>query len=104
MKIFFIRNIHTKLYFPEPKGRRGRGGSFTEANNKDDNARIFRSELSAKRFLGEWLKGEYHRSSGIDPGHPGNDWEPDYWEEIYIKPKANRKREDYEIILKEIDL
>lgn len=101
MKIFFIRNIHTKLYFPEPKGRNGRGGSFTEATDKGDNARIFRSELGAKRFLGAWLKGEYHHSYSIGYDYEGN---RDDYEDVNIIPKSNRNRDDYEIILKEINL
>ena len=104
MRLFFIQHKSTKLYFPDPKGRAGRGGSFTEATDKGDDARIFRSKLAAKRFLGQWLRGEHHHTSGYDPGHPGNDYESDYWDEIIIKPKSNRNLNDYEIIEKEIIL
>lgn len=104
MKLWFLRHKETKLYFPDPKGRSGRGGSFTEATDNGDDARIFRSERSAKLFLGAWAKGQYHHSGGVDPGHPGNDWEADYWEEVEIKPIASRNKQDYEIIMKEIIL
>lgn len=102
MKLFFIRNKDTKLYFPDPKGRSGRGGSFTEATDKGDDARIFRSSRSAKIFLKTWVKGEYHCSRG--DGSQTYYGECDYYEEITIKPINSRNLNDYEIIEKEIIL
>lgn len=104
MKIWVIRNIHTKLYFPEPRGREGRGGSFTmpDQPGTSDNIRLFRSKLSASRFLGSWLRGEVHHSSGSYEDYCSGGRE--YYEENEIVHKPDRKREDIEIIEKEIIL
>lgn len=102
--IWFIRHKITKLYFPEPDGRNGRGGSFTEANEPGQKARIFKTRLGAARFLGAWVRGEYHCGRGYDPGHSGNDWSGEYYEEVTIKPVPTRNKDDYEIICKEIIL
>lgn len=96
MKLFFIRHRGTKLYFPDPKGRAGRGGSFTEATDNGDDARIFRSARSAKIFLKAWAKGKY-------VCHRGGDWD-DYYEDVDIVPVPSRNINDYEIIEKVIDL
>lgn len=96
MKLFFIQHRGTKLYFPDPKGRAGRGGSFTEATDNGDDARIFRSARSAKIFLRSWSKGKY-------VCHRGGSWD-DYYEETEIKPVEGRNINDYEIIEKVIDL
>ena len=101
MKLFFVRHKGTKLYFPDPKGRAGRGGSFTEATDKGDDARIFRSARSAKIFLRAWVKGEYHCSRY---GGQTYDGDYDYEEDVTIKPVASRNLNDYEIIEKEIIL
>lgn len=102
MKLFFVQHKGTKLYFPDPKGRAGRGGSFTEATDNGDDARIFRSARSAKIFLKAWVKGEYHCSRGQYQSGP--DWDSEYYEDVTIKPVASRNINDYEIIEKEIDL
>lgn len=102
--IWFIQHKKTKLYFPDPKGRQGRGGSFTEATDNGADARIFKTELSAKRFLTAWQKGKYHCARGTDYGHPGNDWETDYYEEVSIEPVPTRNKQDYVIIKKEIEM
>lgn len=104
MKVWFIREISTGNYIPEAHGRRGRGGSHMEPSPNRGEARIFRSRLSAARFLGAWLKGKYVADRGHTTGHPGNDWEADYYEDISIVPVYTRHREDMEIIEKEIDL
>lgn len=104
MKLYFIRHIPTGHYLPEPKGRNGRGGSHLEPSPDKDDARIFRSLLSAKRFLGTWLKGKYVCNRGYSDGHPDNDWERDYYEEISVIPVTSRIREDMEIIEKDIIL
>lgn len=104
MKIFFIRHKPTGHYIPEPEGRNGRGGSHLEPSPDKDKARIFRSERSAKIFLSSWLKGKYVADRGYSDGHPGNDWERDYYEDVSIVPVSSRVREDMEIIEKEIIL
>ena len=96
MKLFFVRHRGTKLYFPDPKGRAGRGGSFTEATDNGDDARIFRSARSAKIFLKAWAKGKYVCSRWSD-GY-------DYEEDVDIVPVPSRNINDYEIIEKVIDL
>ena len=101
MKLFLVRHRGTKRYFPDPKGRAGRGGSFTEATDNGDDARIFRSARSAKIFLRAWVKGEYHCSRG---GGWTYDGDYDYEEDVTIKPISSRNLNDYEIIEKEIIL
>lgn len=101
MKLWFVRHKPTGHYIPEPKGRNGRGGSFLEPSSNKDDARIFRSELSAKRFIGAWLKGQYHHSSSVGYDYEGN---PDYYEDVSIVPVPSRIREDMKIIMKEIIL
>ena len=101
MKLFFIQHRGTKLYFPAPQGRAGRGGSFTEATSKGDDARIFMSARSAKIFLRAWVKGEYHCSRS---GGQTWDGDYDYDEDVTIKPISSRNLNDYEIIEKEIIL
>ena len=96
MKLYFIQHRGTKLYFPDPKGRAGRGGSFTEATDNGDDARIFRSARSAKIFLRTWVKGKY-------VCHRGGAWD-DYYEGVSIQPVTARNLMDYEIIEKVIDL
>lgn len=101
IKLFFIRNVHTKLYMPKPGGYYGRGGSFDEPTNDGKNARIFTSERAAKIALTAWLKGKFKHTSGT-----GYDWEGnrDDYEEVDIIPQPHRKREDMEIIEREIVL
>ena len=102
MKLFFIKHKETHLYFPDVKGKAGRGGSFTEATDNGDDARIFRTVRSAKIFLRAWAKGEYHSFRGQSQSGP--DWDSEYYEEVSIKPVATRNFNDYEIIEKEIIL
>lgn len=104
MRIWFIREISTGNYIPIAEGRNGRGGSHLEPSKNRGDARIFRTRLSAARFLGAWLKGKYVTDRGYNPGHPGNDWEQDYYEDTTIVPVPTRIREDMEIIEVEIVL
>jgi hypothetical protein len=85
MTFWFIRHKTTGKYFPEPVGRMGRGGSFTEATDDGSKARIFISEVAAKRFLGAWVKSECY-------------------ENTEIKEIPSRNRNDYEIIYRTISL
>lgn len=98
MKLFFIRHKPSGHYLPEPAGRMGRGGSHVEPCSNPDEARIFRSKLSASRALTAWLRGKVHHSSGYDS------WNNEYYEDNDLEPVPSRKREDMEIIEKEIDL
>ena len=104
MKLYFIRHIPTGHFIPRPHGMNGRGGSHLEPRENKQDARIFYSERSAKIFLTTWLKGKVHAHRQIIDGHPGNDWTPDYKEDLRTYPVASRIREDMEIIEKEIDL
>ena len=93
MTFWFIRHKTTGKYFPKPVGRMGRGGSFTKATDDGSKARIFISEVAAKRFLGAWVKGEYHHS-----------FDRQYNENTEIKEIPSRNRNDYEIIYRTISL
>lgn len=104
MKFYFIRHKPTGHYIPRPEGRNGRGGSHLEPIPDTDKARIFLSERAAKSFLGQWLQGKFVADRGYGAGHPGNDWDPDYYEDITVIPQPHRIREDMEIIVKEIIL
>jgi hypothetical protein len=90
MDIYVIRNRHSKKYLPVPKGRNGRGGSHLEPTAEFRNARIMRSEKSAKSVLGMWLKGKFTASR--------YGYEDDFDEYIHLKPQEHRHREDMEII------
>ena len=101
MKLYFIRHKPSGLYLPKPAGRAGRGGSHVEPSAFCF-ARIFRSERSAKIALNAWLKGKWVADRGYTDGHPGNDWEREYYEEVSIIPQSSRIRTDMEIVEKEI--
>lgn len=104
MKLWVIKHTPTGHYIPRPFGRNGRGGSFLEPSEDSTLARLFYSERSAKIFLSAWLKGKHHCDRGYVPGHPGNDWEGEHFEEVSVVPVPSRKREEMEIIMKELDL
>lgn len=103
MKLFFVRHIPSGKYLPAATGRDGRGGSHVEPGEAD-NARIFRSKRSAKIALNAWLKGKWVTDRGYSPGHPGNDWEGEHYEETSIVPQPHRHFSDMEIIEREITL
>lgn len=97
LSLWFIRQKSTGYYIPDGKGWYNKGGSWAEFGPKTEDARIFRSKLSAKRFLGQWLRG----------GHKAHySYEEDYRyvDDITIVPKPHRIPEDIEIIEKEIEL
>lgn len=96
--LWFIQHKSTGKYFPEPVGRMGRGGSFTEATDNGSKARIFISEVAAKRFLGAWVKGKYHHSSGY------NSFDGEYYEDTKIIEIPSRNLDDYVIIYRTISL
>lgn len=93
MIVYFIKNINTNLYIPEPKGKNRRGGSHLEAKVDLEYARIFRTKNSAKIFLTVWLKGKHTMDRYYDS-------EDGYYEEngIDVTPVPSRKREDMQII------
>lgn len=102
IKYYFIRHKPTGYFLPEPAGRMGRGGSWVEPCNPGDKIpRLFHTKLSAQRALSSWLRGRVHHSSGVY-----HDWEgaPDYWEENSIEKVSSRKRDEMEIIEREITL
>lgn len=98
VSLFFIRNVHTKLYLPKPGGHYGRGGTFDEPTDDGSNARLFVSERAAKLALTAWLKGKFKHASGYDS------YSGEGWEDTEIIPQPHRKREDMEIIEREIEL
>jgi hypothetical protein len=104
MKLYFIRQKSTGHYMVAPTGRGGRGGSHCQPSANTDLARIFRSERSAKLSLNAWLKGKWVAYRGMDPGHPGNDWEAYYYEDISIIPVPERDATDMEIVMREVCL
>lgn len=100
MKRWFIRHNPTGHYLPEPHGRAGRGGSFTEPKPDDNLARMFTSKMGAQRALSAWLKGKYYCNRGR-----GSYEDPyDCYEEIEIEPQPHRIKEDMEVIEVEIKL
>lgn len=92
-----IRHKPTGRFLPEPLGRAGRGGSHTEPSATEP-PRIFDTELGAKRALSAWLQGKFVCGRGYYPGHPGNDWESGYYEEVTVVKQPHRVREDMEVV------
>ena len=92
-----IRHKPTGYMLPVAKGRDGRGGSHVEPVEPSVDTRLFRSERAAKGFLTTWLKGKVVAERGMDPGHPGNDWESEYYEDLKTVPVPTRKREEMEV-------
>jgi len=102
--LWFIRHKPTGYYIPVPYGRAGRGGSHTEPNMDDNQARIFTSKRAAAGFISAWIKGKWTAHRGYDPGSPGNDWACEYYEEITVKHVPSRNKDDMEIISVEVKL
>ncbi len=101
--LYAIKHIPTGFYLPEPKGIRGRGGSFTEpvdCSGDEQNPRLFKTERSAKNALVQWLRGHhegiteyeegYRYSIGADVVH-----QPHRIKEDMEVVKFNLKEEDY---------
>lgn len=98
-----IRHIPTGHYLPQPLGRMRRGGSHVEpvkhmVGEPSTEPRLFTTKRSASSALGQWMRGKAFASRGMSSGHPGNDWESDYYEDIEVIPQPHRVREDMEII------
>ena len=94
MKAFAVRQKSTGHFIPILKRGYKRGGSHSEPT-PDQPPRIFPSRLSAKSFLGNWLRGIHENYFRID--HNG---EEDCG--VSVKPQPHRKKEDMEIV--EFDL
>ncbi|MCF8861621.1 hypothetical protein KIP58_21795 [Xanthomonas campestris pv. campestris] len=62
------------------------------------------TERSAKIYITTYCMGKFVASRGVDPGHPGNDWEADYYEDISIIPQADRNKDDFEVIPLKVDM
>lgn len=102
IKYYFIRHNPTGYFLPEPTGRMGRGGSHVEPTNPGERMpRLFHSKLSAQRALSSWLRGRVHHRCGYS-----HDWEGnrDDYEENEIEKVPSRKKEEMEIIEREITL
>lgn len=95
MKLYFIRHKPSGLYIPHStltSGNRSTGGSKVAPDNPAF-ARPFRSRHAANAFLRQWLLGVHSYRS-------------DYFGEVDFKitPDASRRKDEMEIIEKEIDL
>jgi len=104
MDLFFIRQKSTGFYMPMPLGRQGRGGSHMEPDADSSKARIFRTERAAKIALNTWCKGKFVADRYTDHGHPGNDWEVDYVENISVVPVPSRSLDDMEVVKRTVVL
>ena len=104
MKRWAVKHIPSGHYMPEPTGRGGRGGSHVKPDPDSNNARLFTSLRSAKIYITTYCMGKFVASRGMSGGHPGNDWEVDYYEDISIIAQSDRRREDFEPIELEINL
>ena len=98
MKVYFIKHKITNLYFPDSTGRLGRGGSHTEPDQEADseNIRLFRSILSASRFLSAWCRGKFTSIRYYDGDY--------YEEDLHIEKIEDRNYNDYVIVMREINL
>ena len=96
MNLWFIRHIPSGGYLPEPTGTDGRGGSHTEPSLTDP-PRVFRTERSARSALIAWLRGKVFRKYGhCDDG--------EYWEDVYTVRVPSRKKEEMEVVVREVVL
>lgn len=98
--LYAIMHIPTGKFLPEPKGYAGRGGSFTEPENCNDdyeNPRLFKTERSAKAALTQWLRGHHE-------GIHEKDWDEwsgmsySYCVGATVKPQPHRMRHLMKIV------
>ena len=90
MKVFCVRQKSTGLFIPRLPSGRGRGGSHLEPSDKLE-PRLFHSQISALRFLSNWLKGVYETDH-----FTGTDGEENYGLKVVSQP--HRKKDDMEIV------
>lgn len=88
---YVVREKNTDRYIPQPEGRQGRGGSFTEPTPFLDNIRLFRTQKQARAFLSMWLKGRLHGEFDYEEGVR-------YTYGYRVQPVATRKRENMEVV------
>lgn len=91
-----IKHKPTGHYLPVPRGRMGRGGSFTEPCKPEPGvlntqARLFDTKRSADNCLSQWLRGEHHGVFEYEEGYT-------YTVGADVKPVASRVREDMEVV------
>ncbi len=93
MKLWAIRNKHTKLFIPTPRTHRG----FSwETASSSDKPRLHWSKRAAQNALTAWLAGTWkNQFSGATYFEP-----PEYEGPAPFKPSPddNRKREEMEIV------
>ena len=91
--LYAIRQISTGFFLPNPKGRHGRGGSFTEPKDPDvEPPRLFKNKKAAGACLIQWAKGKHHASWDSDDN--GNS----YVDDITIEPVPKRNIHDMEVV------
>lgn len=69
--LYAIEHIPTGHYLPEPTGHSGRGGSFTEpvdCSGDGPNPRLFKSPISARNALVQWLRGKHEGEYEYEEG------------------------------------
>jgi len=88
MKLWAVRNKHTKLYFPGYSSTRG--SSFVEPTSKD-RPRFHRTRFSASQTLAAWCRG-YHIPLKDNEGYGL------FTYGYKIRPVEGRKKEDFEIV------
>jgi hypothetical protein len=86
MIFYAIKNKRTGALLPAPIGRGGRGGTRVNFGERGM-PRIFDSKTAAKNALHWWLRGEVHVSISEDLD-----------EQWFVKPRADRRPEDVEIV------
>lgn len=92
--MYAIMHVPTGYFLPEPKRYGGRGGSFTEpvdCNNDENNPRMFKNERAAKAALGQWLRGHHQGIWDYEDGHK-------FTTGARVVNKPDRKREHMKII------
>ena len=87
---FAIRHIPTGRLLPNPRGRGGRGGTFTEFDDEGV-PRLFEKRTSAEQALRWWLGGKVVVGQTQDfEGYVDEDWR--------IVPQKHRKAEECDIV------
>lgn len=92
--LYALRHKITGHYLPEPKGRMGRGGSYTEPSDCSGdwpNPRLFQSRLSAQRALTAWLMGKHKADLYYEDGSY-------YQDGVTVIPVPERRKEEWEIV------
>lgn len=100
---YAVRVRGTQKYLPRSQRRDGRGGSHLEPIDFSDRStwperyardmqiRSYTTERAAKNLLASWIQGKYYQSGG-------KDYDGEYWQETWMKPMPERRREDLEVV------